>query len=66
MFKAERGSRKLQNARETGLLLLCGLMFCAYMKPDPTLYITFAGALVGGSAFFMHNNAKVHQAEQPK
>lgn len=66
MLKPEKGSRKLQNARETGLMLLVGMMFCAYMKPDPTLYITFAGALVGGSAFFMHNNSKEHEAGQPK
>jgi hypothetical protein len=58
----EKKSTKVQEARETALLLLLGFIVAAYLKCDVNLYFGFAATLVGKTGIFMWGKSKEYSA----
>ena len=55
-------STKVQEARETALLLFLGFLGAAYLKCDVNLYYGFAAALCGKTGIFMWGKGKEYEA----
>ena len=55
-------STKVQEARETALLLFAGFLAAAYLKCDVNLYFGYAAALAGKTGIFMWGKGKEYEA----
>ena len=56
-------STKVQEARETALLLTLGFIVAAYLKVDVNLYYGFGALLVGKTGVFMWGKGKEYQRD---
>ncbi len=56
-------SRKVQEARETALLLFAGLLVVAWLKADAQLYFGFVAGVIGKTGVFNWGNAKEWEAK---
>lgn len=63
--KPTQGSRKLQHAREMGLILLVAFIISVCMKAPGELFAGFVTALSAISGAFVWGNVKVHSNKPP-
>ena len=62
MAETKPKSTKVQESRETALLLFAGFLVAAYLKCDVNLYYGFGAMVVGKTGVFMWGKSKEYQA----
>jgi hypothetical protein len=61
-----KGNRKTREAHITGILLLIGFIFGAYVKVETAMFTVFVAGMVGKMGTLVYGNVKEHQVDATK